>query len=61
MQALSMKLEAGNLAEATITTASPRSVHVKIEATDRWDAAGLLRLSAALKGVALTLSAGESV
>jgi hypothetical protein len=35
MKALTMKLEAGNLAEATIITASPRSVHVKIKATDQ--------------------------
>lgn len=57
MKGLNVKLEADNLAEAHIVTSGPNSVHVKIEPTDRWDAEGLMRLSALLKGVAATLVA----
>lgn len=53
------KLEAGNLATAEIHQVSERAVHVRIEAGDRWDAAGLRELSALLGGIAATLASGE--
>jgi hypothetical protein len=57
MKNLTMKLEADNLAQAEVTSASERAVYVKLDPTERWDAAGLLRLSAMLRGVTLTLEA----
>ncbi len=59
MKALRVKLEADNLARAEVTNASERAVYVKLDPTERWDAAGLLRLGAVLRGVALTPSATE--
>ena len=57
MKNLTMKLEADNLAQAEVTSASERAAYVKLDPEARWDAAGLLRLSAALRGVALILAA----
>jgi len=57
MANLTMKLEADNLAQAEVTSASERAVYVKLDAREKWDAAGLLRLSAMLRGVAHTLEA----
>jgi hypothetical protein len=57
MKNLNVKLEADNLAQAEVVSASERTVYVKLDAREKWDAAGLLRLAAVLKGVALTLEA----
>lgn len=57
---ITAKLEAGNLAVAEVHQVSERAVQVRIEASDRWDAAGLRRLSALLGGIAETLESVEA-
>jgi hypothetical protein len=56
---LHVKLEGDNLAQAEVTSVSERAVYVKLDPTERWDAQGLLRLSAMLRGIVSTLSATE--
>ena len=57
MTMLNVRIEADNLAQAVVVSASERAVYVKLDPEIRWDAEGLLRLSAMLKGVAHTLEA----
>jgi hypothetical protein len=59
MKAFTLTLEADNLAQATITSVSPHAVTIALDPEWTWNAEGLLRLSAALKGAAGVL-VGES-
>ena len=54
---MEIKFKADNFAVAEVTTLSEQHVSLKLDATDKWDAAGLLKLSALLKGVAAALVA----
>jgi hypothetical protein len=54
---LQVKLKAENCAIAEIKSVSDQHVILVVEATDKWNAEGLLKLSALLQGIAATLVA----
>lgn len=57
MTDLQVKLKTETFAVAEVKAVSEQHVILVIEATDKWNAASLLKLSAMLQGVAATLVA----
>lgn len=58
---LKINLKTDGFALAEVESATDKHVVLKIDGTDKWDADGLLKLSALLKGVAAILTASVLV
>jgi hypothetical protein len=56
---LDMTLTTENLTRAEVKAASSQHVTLTLDQTEQWNAAGLLKLSAMLQGVAAMLKTGE--